>query len=261
MTQEARPLEAGIYPFPDLEDVFADPVERYARHFLPLCSIDLACVNPAWHGRIHMVQPIEPVDSLIGERTTAHHGEWLRTNWVGFFLREGRYHWAGDWKYLQLEDPDTMKDWEREELLGKYEDVPACFAATREHYRQHRQLYVPIFRQGNVREAGTLRLLRKRAEVRGFHTDTEPHPLLQCLGGSAPSGNWDEDGDCKEWPLVSDECVSEGSGRFLPLTPDGRRFHFIASVEPALYGVDAGCDTLLFYDPVLSVALFTYDWS
>ena len=86
-----------------------------------------------------------------------------------------------------------------------------------------------------------MRLLRKRAEVRGFHTDTEPHPLLQCLGGSAPSGNWDEDGDCKEWPLVSDECVSEGSGRFLPLTPDGRRFHFIASVEPALYSVDAGC--------------------
>jgi hypothetical protein len=40
-----------------------------------------------------------------------------------------------------------------------------------------------------------------------------------------PSGNWDHDGDCKEWPLIS----------------DGRRFHFIASVEPALYSVDAGC--------------------
>ncbi len=262
MRLEARPREEGVYLYPAPNDVFASPVERCARHFLPLCSIDLALIDPAWTGRIHMVQPLEPVDGYIGERTTAHHGKWLRMNWVGFLLREGRYHWAGDWKYLQLEDPDSMQAWEREELLGKYEDAPDCFAVAREHYRQQQRLYVPKFGEGNVREADTLRLIRKRAEVRGFQTDAEPHPPLQCLGGHAPPGNWDHDGDCKEWPLVSDGGISgEGSGRFLPLTPDGRRFHFIASADPSLYGVDAGCNTLLFYDPVLSVALFTYDYS
>ena len=40
--EHLRGVIPGIRPFPDAADVFAEPVEKYVRHLLPLVTIDLA---------------------------------------------------------------------------------------------------------------------------------------------------------------------------------------------------------------------------
>lgn len=45
--EHLRGVIPGIRPFPDTADVFAEPVEKYARHFLPLVTIDLALLDDA----------------------------------------------------------------------------------------------------------------------------------------------------------------------------------------------------------------------
>src|SRR4028119_1410037 len=93
-----------VYP-PD-EQVFADPVARYARHVLPLVSIDLSAVDPSWQGWIHLVNTVEPEDEIVGKATHPFHNYYLRENWIGFHLNdEGWYELLGDFRYFYLENP------------------------------------------------------------------------------------------------------------------------------------------------------------
>ena len=65
--EHVRGVIPGIRPFPDVAEVFAEPVNKYARHFLPLVTIDLALLDEAWSGPIHLIAPCEPYDGRVGE--------------------------------------------------------------------------------------------------------------------------------------------------------------------------------------------------
>lgn len=241
-----------LHPFPDPASVFADPVDKHAQHLHPLCSIDLSAVDAAWQGRIHMLSPIEPCDGLIGQSTTAYHGEFQRPNWLAFQLRDGRYTLLGDWRYFELNAPELTPAF-RAELDIRHADSHAAFAQVQAHYAEHGQLYSLRIGRRNVRDPDTLALLHQREEIRGFHTDADPLPLLEQLGGEACESNWTVG---SEWPLDMSP-----DGDPAPLTPDGRRFRFIAQVPGYNYCLHGADSILLFYDPQTSVALFTFDWT
>ena len=61
-------------PFPKAEEVFGDDLESHSKYLLPLATVSLEHINPAWSGPIHFVQPIEPYDGVVGEDTPSHHG-------------------------------------------------------------------------------------------------------------------------------------------------------------------------------------------
>ena len=109
--EHLRGVIPGIRPFPDAADVFAEPVEKYARHFLPLVSIDLALLDDAWSGPIHLVAPCEPYEGQVGEWGGQEFGNaLLKPDWLAFKLNEqGRYELLGDWRYFMLEQ--DRADW------------------------------------------------------------------------------------------------------------------------------------------------------
>ena len=96
--EDIQTLEEYLHPFPRMEDIFVPEQPWLKAHFLPLISIDLSVLNPEWQGQtVHMINPFEPYEGLIGDETEAHHNEFTATNWLAFRLREdNRYEFLGN---------------------------------------------------------------------------------------------------------------------------------------------------------------------
>jgi hypothetical protein len=94
-----------LKPFPNVSDVFDEPVALHGRHLHPLVSVDLSVINSSWSGWIHLVSPIEPYSGCVGEYTTPFHNEYLQENWIAFRLKNNRYSLLGDFRYFLLENP------------------------------------------------------------------------------------------------------------------------------------------------------------
>ncbi|HEY0076561.1 MAG TPA: hypothetical protein VGB77_20900 [Abditibacteriaceae bacterium] len=235
-----------IYPAP--EEVFAEPVELYARHLMPFVSIDLAVVNPDWQGWIHMVNTVEPYDGSVGQDTHEFHNYYLRENWIGFHLNDqGRYELLGDFRYFELEyiknppTPLSKLDLRRSQnqaqaLEEYYATQHASLAAAKERFTRSGVFHSQNF----VRYNPDCDLSQK-----------EPSTLIRQLGGGVEAGNWD-------YGFPFDEIDEEN---IRPLAPDGTPFHFIASVRGWDYCASGADEILLFYERNSKIALLTFDWS
>lgn len=227
-----------LRPFPAAADVFADPVEKYTQHLTPLLSIELSAVNSAWPGWIHLVNPFEPYEGYIGSDTQPFHTYYLRENWLGFRLVDGRYSLLGDFRFFQREHPlpDSSAPQARQNQRSYLE------AHTAEQQASYEAMRACFRREGGLYRSDT-----------GPYAPTDRRALLGQLGGAAPGGNWAVGTD---FPIDSPE-----SDNPRPLTEDGRPFHFIACVAAYNYLATGADDILLFYDPPSQTALFTFDWT
>ena len=92
-----------MHVYPEPAAVFAAAeLAQASRHFLPIVSIDLAAIDPAWAGRNHLVQPCE--NSF--EWGEGYFNDWVQPNWLAFRLTEdNHYEWLGDWRCFLLEQP------------------------------------------------------------------------------------------------------------------------------------------------------------
>lgn len=234
--QDIQEVTPFLRAFPDPQQVFADPCERYSRHLHPLVSIDLKTLNPAWDRWIHVVHPLEPLEGYVGDETLPFHNYYLRPNWIGFHLDENsRYSLAGDFRYFYLENtpqdlPQTYDAAMREEML--------------EHYQEQQQSYDEC-------KANFL----KHGKLLDWYTK-KPQNIIDQLGGYPGYGNW-----CSS---IGDIPLAPGSSkeedRILPLSEEGREFHFIAGLYSGYYRrMDPWI--LLFYEPVAQMAWLTFDWS
>lgn len=228
--------------FPAASQVFAEPVNRYFRHLLPLVSLNLSAVDPALSGKVHLVNPVEPTEGCIGDETYSFHTYYCRSNWIGFKLNgANRYELLSDFRFFELEQ-DGIDDGRQKELELK----------SRRFHGAHR-LAVQRFQQ--------FRSLRWFSA----HTDKEPRetpePILNQLGGPAPKGNWQVHTDI---PLDR-----SNPANIVPVSDKGRRFRFIASATPWHYAQDDGNPKwmqfgadgiLLFFEPVERIVLQTFEW-
>lgn len=94
--------EKFIRPFPSPEEVFSEEIERHAKHFLPICSLNLQFIRPDseefW---IHFVQPAEIHSGCVGEHTSAFHDRYNFEDSICFDVDEnGKYRFNGDWHFL-----------------------------------------------------------------------------------------------------------------------------------------------------------------
>lgn len=235
-----------VYPNP--EDVFTYPTARYFHHLLPLISIDLSAVNADWQGWIHLLNPCEPHDGLLGEDTETYNNYYCRANWIGFHLnKDNKYELLTDWQYFLLENDVTelaekqsqeFADVTIKELKEQYEVQHDVYAKSKAHYVEHKLLYSPYFLNPKNRTS---------------EQPDEPSNLLDQLGGGVSDANWTCTSD-----MPIDESDEEN---IVPITPEGKRFHFIAEV-PAYHYCDNGPDSIvLFYEPESRTALLTFDWT
>jgi hypothetical protein len=148
MIENITTAQPYLTVFPDANDVFAEPVAQYAKHIIPLLSIDLAVVNPTWHGKIHLVNPIEPHDGYMGDYTQKYHNDFLKPNWIGFKLNaENKYELLGDFKYFLLENADAEVPYPhvRDELTEHYRVQQESYVLSKQCFAQYGGLF-QVFR-------------------------------------------------------------------------------------------------------------------
>ncbi len=238
-------------PFPDPTTVFAEDVETHSKYLLPLATVSLEHIDPAWSGPIHFVQPIEPHEGAVGEDTPSHHGSLCAENWIGYRVDEqGRYTLATDWDYFLLHNLDTRTDTQldlasKQQLHEHYEKARRSYANNREHFKRFGGLH-PEY---SLKKYGSWR-------------DRDRHELVMQLGGKPCWGNWPESGD---WPLSEyeyDEDHEDAGDKYpVPQAEDGSDFSFIGWMHSFVYVDTSSCGLQLFYHPELRLALTTFDWS
>jgi hypothetical protein len=244
MIENINTLQPYLTIFPDPKDVFAEPVEKYARLINPYLSIDLSAVNPAWTGRIHLVSPVEPVDGLLGELTTNTHNDYLKMNWLAFKLNaDSRYELMGDFEYFAIEN-SSAKESDKNlqiELVTHYAENKIGFAEAKAKYAKYGALYGD---QGNTLEEKQVLW-------------PESYNLLDQLGGGACDANWCSYCDGTNMNMDDEENV-------YPISPAGNRFYFIASVPGYHYitkGFSEPDSIVLFYEPIERIAWITFDYT
>ncbi len=236
-------------PFPEPETVFAEDIETHLKYLLPVATVSLKHINPAWEGPIHFVQPVEPYEGVVGELTSEHHSQLCRKNWIGYRIDEyGRYTFASDWEYFlrkKLESRDARQaEVDANQLHEHYERARQSFETNRTHFQEYRGLHSSY-----------------SLEQHGVCRDRDRLKLVNQLGGKPGWGNWTEIGD---WPLSKHKCdaTEEPDETYpLPQAADGTDFVYIGWLHSFVYVDTSGCNLELFYHPELRLALTTFDWS
>ena len=237
-------------PFPEPDTVFAGDVETHLKYLLPLATVSLKHINPAWEGPIHFVQPVEPYEGVVGEMTTQHHSQLCGENWIGYRIDEhGRYTFATDWEYFLLKKLESRNasqfDVDDDQLKEHYERARQSYEANRTHFQKFRGLH-PSY----------------SLEEYGVYRDRDRLELVNQLGGKPGWGNWTGIGD---WPLSKHDC--DATDEFpdetypLPQAEDGTDYSYIGWLHSFVYVDSSGCNLELFYHPELRLALTTFDWS
>lgn len=243
MLKSINTLEPYLQVYPLDEQVFAEPVARYARHILPLVSIDLSVVNPSWQGWIHLVNTVESEDEIVGKATQPFHNYYLRENWIAFHLNdESRYELCGDFRYFYLENPPgslpESYQGHRQELEEHYARQHATFAQAKARFAQH-----GVFISQNW----------VKYHPNHDPSQEKPSTLITQLGGGVEAGEWSYG-----FPFPLDES-DENNVR--PITPDGTPFHFVASATAWDFCGWGADEIYLFFEPQSRVALLTFGWS
>lgn len=96
-----------IKPFPSYEDVFYDNLEQYKKHFLPICSINLQCIEPEWDEWLHIVSAKEIHEGCVGEFTQPFHTNFTKEDTLGFDVIDGKYRFEADWQYFEIEQDSS----------------------------------------------------------------------------------------------------------------------------------------------------------
>jgi hypothetical protein len=240
MREEVMTAGTDLRVYPEPAEVFvADQIEL-AEHLHPLVSIELSAVDPAWHGRIHLLSPVEPVAGYLGDHTEAFHSPLQRSNWLGFAVEDDRYRLLGDRRYFaRVTTAEELPDpWP-----GFRAELDEHCASEQRSYAAHRD----AFRRDGV--------LLMRDDDGALRSDgPNAMALLEQLGGEP-----DSDGNWVQPDLFDLEDDDEDGVR--PVSPAGNPFRFVASV-PGWHYRGTGADSiLLFFEPVERLALLTFDWS
>ncbi|PEJ35469.1 siderophore biosynthesis protein [Bacillus pseudomycoides] len=92
-----------IKPFPAYKEVFYDNLEQHKKHFLPICSINLQCIEPEWNQWLHVVSAKEIHEGCVGDFTQPFHTNFTKEDTLGFDVVDGKYKFEADWNYFKIE--------------------------------------------------------------------------------------------------------------------------------------------------------------
>ncbi|WP_455008426.1 hypothetical protein [Neisseria sicca] len=227
-------LNENLHAFPEAETVFSEKQPWLKEHFLPCISIDLVEINPEWKGiTLHLINPQEPGDGLIGELTQFAHNEFIGINWLSFRLTEdNRYEFLGDERYFLRSRAN--KHLLTDPYLEKY------FAENLKNYAEQKKAFQ-----------------EKTGDYNGEPYFSKYDGLfLNSLGGERiESSNWSTSDDIPSaYKMTQDE---DGN---VTITHNGNRFYHIASA--CGYSYSHGADNIvMLYEPISRLVLFTYDWT
>lgn len=227
---------------PNNEAVFAASDSFLAKHLLPLVSIDLSFINPEWQGQIHLLNPVEPADSYIGDYTQEYHNEFAGENWFILQLNENnQYQWLAQRQYFILENDNHHE---------------LCFGQMQPHSDEMHKDYLKV--KARFKETGEMissSHFKFTSEFRKQH----PNILLNWIGGEFSVSNYisplDQYFDLK---FINRRTTDEEVHIY---DKQGRRYYFVASASGWQYCTSGADDILMYYQPETKRVLFTFDWT
>lgn len=89
-------------PFPAYEDVFYDDIETHERYFLPICSVNLQCINPKRDEWVHFISAKEIYEGALAEHTLGFHTDFSKADMFAFDIIDGKYKFEADWNYFYI---------------------------------------------------------------------------------------------------------------------------------------------------------------
>lgn len=239
---EVISLNTHLHAFPDAGTVFSVTQPWLKEHFLPLISIDLSALNPDWTGTtLHMLNPFEPFEGLIGEDTEEHHNEFTSANWLAFRLNaENQYEFLGNEGYF-LSAPINQGKSVDGDLQAQVVEMRASYAKAKQQFH----------------ETGKL-----------ITDDCGEQAYLDTLGGEMTYGNWPETAEIPtafsmQLPPygTSYEELDKLPNSGISITFQGKPFYFIATVAGYNWCEQGADAIILLFEPVSRTVLFTFDWS
>lgn len=232
--EDISELKEGLMPFP--EDVFVAEQSWLNNYVLPLISVDLGILRPGLKGTLlHLLNPTEPYEGLLGEKTTDFHTEFCTENWMAFQLTEdNKYSFLGNEEYFLSASKHKAKiDDELTEHIQKI----------RENYQKTKAKYQI-----------TGKLLPWQ--------DDNPQNFLDRLGGELWDGNWVYTSPIPPaFELNVNESDEDLPNDGISISYKGKEFLYIGEVAGYNYCGDGADAILMFYEPESRIVLFTYDWT
>lgn len=255
-----------LRPFPAPEDVFAEPVAEHARHFLPICSVDLRFLQPdgppTW---LHFVQPAAIFDGCVGETTSQYHDMLNFKDSMAFDIdAQGKYRFAGDWRYFSINSGSPE---ERAEQEMAYQLNHLAYGLIKAYYRQHGQMpdlghlkemlgQYEEHKPETVAALGSVESLLARLQAQ----KGQPDDLLEDLGGQSDDM---QEIMQEEGIRHVDELMQDGFGNLgePPANARGQPFRYVGCLSGYSFQLH-GCDELyLFYEPTQRQAVIRLVYS
>jgi hypothetical protein len=216
----------------DAATVFAEDQQWLGRVVHPLVSIELSAVNPQWHGRVHLLSPVEPTEEgYLGDATLTQHNAHTAPNWIAFHLDDDdRYHFLGERRYFAIEDGEAGGTQDTANLVAQYAEAERQLADTKTRWAQ----------TGSIRE----------------REEWDEAVLIE-LGGNIGYGNW------ADYPPPPPAYVLDSTDPDIPVLrlADGRPCTFIGWSSGYPWREDGADAILLFFEPETRTAILTFDWS
>lgn len=240
--QNITTIQPYLTLLPENDAVFAPESSFLAKHLLPLVSIDLSVINPEWQGNIHLVNPIEPADSCIGDYTHEYHNEFAGENWFILQLNaNNHYHWLGQQRYFILENENHHE---------------LCFGQTQPHSEAMHQDYLEV--KARFKETGQI-ISTANLNFNHQYNTQNANILLNWIGGEFGFSNYvDTLAQYFDVRCVNRRTDDEEVHIY---NQQGRRYYFIACASGWQYCISGADDILMFYQPETKRVLFPFDWT
>lgn len=232
--EEISELMEGLTPLP--EDVFVEDQPWLSNYLMPLISIDLGILRTDLVGTIvHLLNPTEPADGIIGEQTTDFHNEFCGENWLAFRLTpDNKYSFLGNEAYFlsSSQHKDIVDDYFKEHIKS-----------VQENYQKVKTKY---------KEKGQLLPWQ----------ENNPQNFLDRLGGEIWYGNWTDSSSIPSaFEMNIDESAHNLPNDGISITFKDKEFMYVGEVSGYSYCGEGADSILLFYEPESRIVLFTYDWT
>ena len=239
--EEIQELKDHLQVFPKAEDIFVKEQPWLKNHFLPLMSIDLAEINPDWAGqKVYMICPFEPYDGYIGNNTTEYHNEYTAPNWLAFRLTDdNKFEFLGKEGYFWR---TAIHQWDFDsEMEKEFQKMQQFY----EKYKANFDKYGALVNLQNPERKGKL----------------NKKNYLERLGGEIEYSNWCSTIEEEEYPKAF-EMKIEGrkDDVVFDISYQGNPFYLVAETN-VFHWVGAGAYTIMLYEPVSRIVLFTFDYS
>ena len=101
---------------------------------LPICSINLQCIEPELDEWVHIVSAKEIHDGCVGDFTKPFHTNFTKADTLGFDVINGKYKFEADWNYFEIEQNNS-------DIIEQAYESNKSYQIRKEYFQRNQKIY------------------------------------------------------------------------------------------------------------------------